>query len=184
MKKETLSSPEKIKVEPATTRTDTPQTEVGSVFALIIKGAFAPDAALGGVIGVLIQGLRRAAYSNEAGNGSASIAHSAAKTDEPVREGIVAMIGPFIDTILVCSITGIVILLSNEWSMPTIVRNFSFEYGSILPSLGGTIEGAVLTQTAFSKYLAVVSLLNLKNIESHCINNRSKTGMNRTCVGR
>ena len=65
-------------------------TKLVDVFALIFKGAFAPDAGLGGVIGVLIQGFRRAAFSNEAGVGSASIAHSAAKTNEPVSEGIVA----------------------------------------------------------------------------------------------
>ncbi len=67
-------------------------TEIGNVFALIFKGAFAPAAGLGGIIGVLIQGFRRAAFSNEAGVGSASIAHAAAKTNEPVSEGIVALL--------------------------------------------------------------------------------------------
>ena len=103
----------------------------------------------------MVIGFQRAAFSNEAGMGTEVMAIGASKTNEPIRSGFVAMLGPFIDTILVCSITGIVILLSNEWSMPTIVRSFSFEYGSILPSLGGTIEGAVLTQTAFSKYLGM-----------------------------
>ena len=73
-------------------------TLIGSIFSQ----AFSPDAAFGGFIGVLVQGMKRAAFSNEAGLGSAAIAHAAAKTKEPVREGVVAMIGPFIDTILVC----------------------------------------------------------------------------------
>ena len=73
-------------------------TEIGTAFAMIIEGAFAPSAA-GGFIGVLIQGFRRAAFSNEAGVGSASIAHSAAKTNQPVSEGIVSLLEPLIDTV-------------------------------------------------------------------------------------
>ena len=67
------------------------------------------DALFGGVIGALIVGMTRAVFSNEAGVGSAAIAHSAAKTDEPVREGMVAMLGPFIDTIVICLMTASVI---------------------------------------------------------------------------
>ena len=128
---------------------------IPSVFSLIFNGAFNESSIYGGVAGIMVIGFQRAAFSNEAGMGTEVMAIGASKTNEPIRSGFVAMLGPFIDTILVCSITGIVILLSNEWSMPTIVRSFSFEYGSILPSLGGTIEGAVLTQTAFSKYLGM-----------------------------
>ena len=128
---------------------------IPSVFSLIFNGAFNENSLYGGIVGVMVIGFQRAAFSNEAGMGTEVMAIGASKTNEPIRSGFVAMLGPFIDTILVCSITGIVILLSNEWSMPTIVRSFSFEYGSILPSLGGTIEGAVLTQTAFSKYLGM-----------------------------
>ena len=87
-------------------------TQIGNVFSMIFKGAFAPDAALGGVIGVLIQGFRRAAFSNEAGVGSASIAHSAAKTNEPVSEGIVALLEPFIDTVVICTMTAIVLIIT------------------------------------------------------------------------
>jgi len=87
-------------------------TEVPGLFASIFSQAFSSDALLGGFIGVLVQGMRRAAFSNEAGMGSAAIAHAAAKTDEPVREGVVAMIGPFIDTIVVCTMTALAILIT------------------------------------------------------------------------
>jgi AGCS family alanine or glycine:cation symporter len=86
--------------------------EIGNVFALIFKGAFAPAAGLGGIIGVLIQGFRRAAFSNEAGVGSASIAHAAAKTNEPVSEGIVALLEPFIDTVVICTMTALVLIIT------------------------------------------------------------------------
>ena len=120
-------------------------TEVGSVFALIIKGAFAPDAALGGVIGVLIQGFRRAAFSNEAGIGSASIAHSAAKTNEPVSEGIVALLEPFIDTVVICTMTALVIIFTGMYNVPS-------------------LEGAQMTSNAFGSvfswfpYLLVIAI--------------------------
>jgi AGCS family alanine or glycine:cation symporter len=72
----------------------------------------------GGFIGTLIQGFRRAAFSNEAGVGSAAIAHSAAKTDEPIREGLVALLEPFIDTIVVCTTTALVIIVTGAWNDP------------------------------------------------------------------
>jgi len=81
-------------------------------FMLILNGAFSPEALKGGFIGVLIFGFQRGAFSNEAGIGSASIAHAAAKTDEPVSEGIVALLEPFIDTIIVCTMTALVIIFT------------------------------------------------------------------------
>ena len=87
-------------------------TEVPALIGSIVSGAFNADAILGGFVGVLVQGMRRAAFSNEAGLGSAAIAHAAAKTDEPVREGVVAMIGPFIDTIIICTMTALAILIT------------------------------------------------------------------------
>ena len=87
-------------------------TDVPAMISLIFSEAFSPEAFGGGFIGILVIGVQRAAFSNEAGVGSASIAHSAAKTDEPVREGTVALLGPFIDTIIVCSMTALVILLT------------------------------------------------------------------------
>ena len=86
--------------------------EIGSVFHMIVQGAFAPMAIKGGIIGVLVAGFQRAAFSNEAGVGSASIAHSAVKTDRPVSEGIVALLEPFIDTVLICTMTALVIIFT------------------------------------------------------------------------
>ena len=88
--------------------------QIGSVFVLIFDGAFNSDAALGGVIGVLIQGFRRAAFSNEAGVGSASIAHAAAKTNEPISEGIVSLLEPLIDTVVICTMTALVIIITGH----------------------------------------------------------------------
>jgi len=82
-------------------------------FKSIVAGAFAPGAIYGGIIGVVIQGFKRAAFSNEAGIGSASIAHSAAKTDEPISEGLVSLLEPFIDTVVICTMTALVIVISN-----------------------------------------------------------------------
>ncbi len=81
-------------------------------FASIVSGAFAPEAMYGGVVGVLIQGFKRAAFSNEAGIGSAPIAHAAVKTDEPVTEGFVALLEPFLDTVVICTMTALVIIIS------------------------------------------------------------------------
>ncbi|MFN6379455.1 MAG: alanine/glycine:cation symporter family protein [Flavobacteriales bacterium] len=85
---------------------------IGTAFSQIFNGAFNADAAKGGFLGVLIMGLRRAAFSNEAGVGSASIAHSASKTDEPVSEGIVALLEPFIDTVVICTMTALVLIFT------------------------------------------------------------------------
>lgn len=85
-------------------------------FALIFDDAFTGDAVLGGALGaIIIAGARRAAFSNEAGIGTAPMAHGAAKTVEPVREGLVAMLGPFIDTIVVCTLTALSILITGTW---------------------------------------------------------------------
>ena len=93
-------------------------SEVPAAFGAIVGEAFTPAAGLGGLVGVLVQGFKRAAFSNEAGTGSASIAHSAAATDEPVREGIVALLEPFVDTIVVCTMTGLVIVISGAYLEP------------------------------------------------------------------
>ena len=90
---------------------------VPEAFTLIVTRAFSPEAVGGGFLGVMIQGFRRAAFSNEAGVGSASIAHSAASTNEPIREGIVALLEPFIDTVVVCTMTGIVVVVSGAYKI-------------------------------------------------------------------
>lgn len=90
--------------------------QLSSVIGLIFNDAFTGEAIVGGAVGEVIrQGIRRAVFSNEAGLGTEALAHGAAKTTEPVREGLVAMLGPFIDTILVCSITAFVIIISDAW---------------------------------------------------------------------
>jgi len=89
---------------------------IGEYLLLIIRDAFTGEAVLGGAVGaVIITGVRRAAFSNEAGIGTEALAHGAAKTDEPIREGLVAMLGPFIDTIVVCTCTAMVILMTGVW---------------------------------------------------------------------
>lgn len=88
-------------------------TEIPAALGQIISGAFTPTAAVGGIAGVIIQGFRRAAFSNEAGAGSAAIAHSAVKTKYPASEGIVSLLEPFIDTVVICTMTAVVIVLFN-----------------------------------------------------------------------
>ncbi|MGY5850344.1 amino acid carrier protein [Salegentibacter sp. F14] len=85
---------------------------IGPAFAAIYNGAFNPTALKGGVIGVLVVGFQRAAFSNEAGVGSAAIAHSAAKTNHPPSEGFVALLEPFIDTVVVCTLTALVLIFT------------------------------------------------------------------------
>jgi AGCS family alanine or glycine:cation symporter len=91
-------------------------TEVPAAFAAIIKGAFSPEGVAGGAIGALIQGFKRAAFSNEAGVGSASIAHSAVRTKEPITEGLVALHEPFIDTVVICTMTALVIVITGAYT--------------------------------------------------------------------
>jgi AGCS family alanine or glycine:cation symporter len=109
--------------------------EVPHALGVIVRQAFTPEAGLGGLVGVLIQGFRRAAFSNEAGTGSASIAHSAARTDEPLREGLVALLEPFIDTIVVCTTTGLVIVVTGAHLHPEAGSGISmtaFAFGTVV----------------------------------------------------
>jgi AGCS family alanine or glycine:cation symporter len=108
-------------------------TEIPAVFKMIFNGAFAADALYGGFIGVLIVGFQRASFSNEAGVGSASIAHSAVKTEEPVSEGIVALMEPVVDTVLVCTMTALVIIFTGYHD----------------PAMAHGHDGAQLTSMAF-----------------------------------
>ena len=105
----------------------------GEAFGLIIDGAFGADALKGGIIGVLIVGFQRAAFSNEAGVGSAAIAHSAVKTDKPITEGFVALLEPFVDTVVICTMTALVLIYTGTYENP----------------MG--YEGAQLTSLAFGK---------------------------------
>jgi AGCS family alanine or glycine:cation symporter len=123
---------------------------VDDAFGMIFSQAFNPQAGLGGLLGVLITGFRRAAFSNEAGAGSASIAHSAVKTKYPASEGLVALLEPFIDTVVICTLTALVIIIFNG-------DNTVFQYGGeggIVTIAGQQVEGAAITAAAFSKYIS------------------------------
>jgi AGCS family alanine or glycine:cation symporter len=93
-------------------------SEIPAAFAAIIDGAFTGEGATGGVIGALIVGFQRAAFSNEAGLGSASVAHSAVRTKEPATEGFVALLEPFIDTIVICTMTALTIVITQAYLNP------------------------------------------------------------------
>ena len=113
-----------------------------AALALIVTEAFSPDAAYGGFVGVLVVGFQRAAFSNEAGAGSAAIAHSAARTAYPIREGIVALLEPFIDTVVICTMTALVIVFSGTYNNP------------VYEPLIAARAGAALTSLAFGEHLA------------------------------
>jgi AGCS family alanine or glycine:cation symporter len=109
---------------------------IPEAFGKIFSGAFSPQGIAGGFVGVLVQGFRRAAFSNEAGVGSAAIAHSAVKTDYPASEGIVALLEPFIDTVVVCTMTALVIIITGQYTNVdglTGVDLTSQAFGSVLP---------------------------------------------------
>lgn len=91
---------------------------IPSAISSILTGAFSNEALYGGFIGVLVTGFKRAAFSNEAGVGSAAIAHAAAKTEYPIREGVVALLGPFIDTVVICTMTALVIVITGAYDNP------------------------------------------------------------------
>ena len=110
---------------------------VPSIFMLIIESAFNPSAALsGGVTMVMLQGIKRGAFSNEAGIGTEALAHGAAKTKEPVREGLVAMIGPLLDTLIICTLTGFIILIATPIMNITGVTGIALTSQAITTLLG------------------------------------------------
>lgn len=125
-------------------------TFIDDAIALIFKSAFSPAAGLGGVAGVLIVGFRRAVFSNEAGAGSAPIAHSAVRTRFPASEGLVSLLEPFIDTVVICTMTALVIVLFN-------MSGEVFNYGNLTPTGSvilndgqGSLGGVDLTSAAYN----------------------------------
>lgn len=123
-------------------------SEIPAAIGLIISSAFAPEAAVGGIMGVIIQGFRRAAFSNEAGAGSAAIAHSAVKTKYPASEGLVSLLEPFIDTVVICTLTAVVIVLFN--------MDGFFAYGGQGGNVminGAVVNGVDLTSRAYDDVL-------------------------------
>ncbi|MFL2610499.1 MAG: alanine/glycine:cation symporter family protein [Flavobacteriaceae bacterium] len=134
---------------------------IGDAFVLIFNGAFTPEAGLGGVIGVIIVGFQRAAFSNEAGAGSAAIAHSAVKTKYPASEGVVGLLEPFIDTVVICTMTALVIILFNTDVVTSTgeLTTLYFDYGNaenskvLLNETGQYIGGVDLTSMAYDSVL-------------------------------
>jgi AGCS family alanine or glycine:cation symporter len=131
-------------------------SEVPGMFVLIFSEAFSPTEGTGAFIGGaagygFLKGMQRALFSNEAGQGSAPIAHSAARTDEPVREGIVAGLEPFIDTLCVCTLTGLVILLSGAWNRaPTLSLESAAQIAPVEANGGTVITEAGLEEWEIS----------------------------------
>ena len=121
---------------------------VGAAFGQIFNGAFTGNGIVGGVIGALIQGFRRAAFSNEAGVGSAAIAHSAVRTKEPITEGFVSLLEPFIDTVVICTMTALVIIITGQlMTDPETGLYVINEAGQVTTATGAT--GVGLTSAAF-----------------------------------
>jgi alanine or glycine:cation symporter, AGCS family len=112
--------------------------QVPGILALIVSEAFNPQAVGGGLLGVILIGVSRGVFSNEAGLGTEVMAHGAARTNEPIREGLVAMLGPVADTLIVCTCTAIVILLAGVWQNP------------------GELSGVTLTANAFQAELGLL----------------------------
>jgi len=114
-------------------------TMIGDAFMQIFNGAFSPEGIAGGAVGVLVQGFRRAAFSNEAGIGSASIAHSAVKTKYAASEGMVALLEPFIDTVVVCTMTALVLIITGNVT----AENASLNDAQAILLTSGAFESAI-----------------------------------------
>ncbi len=106
--------------------------------AAIVRGAFTPDGVAGGALGVMVIGFQRAVFSNEAGLGSATIAHSAVRTDEPLTEGFVALLEPFVDTLVICTATALVVVTTSE----------------LAPGFAEGLDGIAITSAAFERRAA------------------------------
>ena len=114
-------------------------TAIPDAFALIFREAFSPTAVAGGMLGAMVQGFQRAVFSNEAGLGSAGIAHSAARVKYPVRQGLVSLYEPFIDTVVVCTMTALVVILTGSYLGGTEALDVAI----------AAKQGAVITSAAF-----------------------------------
>ncbi len=134
-------------------------TEVPAAFMTIVEQAFTPTAGVGGFAGASVMiaiqmGVARGIFSNEAGLGSAPIAHAAAETDSPVRQGTIAMLGTFIDTIIICTITGLVIVVSGAWTSGETGASLSaMAFGNELPGSGAYVVTLGLAIFAFTTIL-------------------------------
>ena len=138
---------------------------IGWAFGQIFAGAFTGLGIAGGMVGALIQGFKRAAFSNEAGVGSAAIAHSAVRTKEPITEGFVSLLEPFIDTVVICTMTALVIIITGQLvSDPNTGMYLLDEGASTIQTVDGN-KGVALTSAAFSsafpffKYILALAVI-------------------------
>ena len=122
--------------------------KIGWAFGQIFAGAFTGLGVAGGLVGALIQGFKRAAFSNEAGVGSAAIAHSAVKTKEPITEGFVSLLEPLIDTVVICTMTALVITISGQLLIDEATGLYIVGESGAISTIGDT-SGVALTSAAF-----------------------------------
>jgi len=139
--------------------------KIGWAFGQIFQGAFTGLGVAGGFVGALIQGFKRAAFSNEAGVGSAAIAHSAVRTKEPITEGFVSLLEPLIDTVVICTMTALVIIITGQLVSDPETGNYLLnEAGTAIKTVGDT-SGVALTSAAFSssiggfKYILALAVI-------------------------
>ncbi|SDC93852.1 alanine/glycine:cation symporter family protein [Ruegeria marina] len=139
--------------------------KIGWAFGQIFAGAFTGAGVAGGMVGALIQGFKRAAFSNEAGVGSAAIAHSAVRTKEPITEGFVSLLEPFIDTVVICTMTALVIIITGQLIQDPTTGLYLLDAGaSTIQTVDGN-KGVALTSAAFSsafggfKYILAVAVI-------------------------
>jgi AGCS family alanine or glycine:cation symporter len=135
-------------------------SRVPHALSLIFVGAFKPSALTGGVAGMTIAralryGLARGAYSNEAGTGTAAVFHASAKTSEPVRQGLLASLDVFIDTIVICSLTALAVLSAGVWTQGTSTEMTAAAFNAALPGIGGIIVAASSLLFGYSTLIAV-----------------------------
>jgi len=153
--------------------------KIPGLLGLIVTSAFKPAAQIGGFAGgafifMLTWGVKRGLFSNESGQGSAPIAHAAAKTKEPVREGVVAMLGPFVDTLVICSITGLVILSTNVWKEQKFDRvpfgpqaGLTVVQSEATVGMNGRVSDEDLASGEFSCWAGYVD--DCRIVRNHCI---------------
>ena len=138
--------------------------KIGWAFGQIFEGAFTGLGVAGGMVGALIQGFKRAAFSNEAGVGSAAIAHSAVRTKEPITEGFVSLLEPFIDTVVICTMTALVIIITGQLMTDPTTGLYMVGEGGMIQTVDGN-SGVALTSAAFSasfgwfKYILAIAVI-------------------------
>lgn len=135
-------------------------SRIPNALSLIFVGAFKPSAIAGGVAGMTVlrairYGLARGAYSNEAGTGTAAVFHASAKTSEPVRQGLIASLDVFIDTLVICTLTGLTVLVTGVWTEGTSTSMTAAAFNSALPRIGGLIVAASSFLFGYSSLIAV-----------------------------